>query len=909
MLDDSKAAITSQMEKDALMVQKLISEIHVHLSSNNSLFKIGFNDNLALIAIFASVYGGLCHREGLNTLIKQLLTEKNPLFQTNHFIHFELVFKAKNTPLNYHKGSESLTLQRWFPDKLTSVAIYNFLKFHKKKTTTTNLDDFDIWKYITSFWSSFNTPKVSSFSRFCKAASVVMIRSHYPNTPLFLISHMNSTLLSASMPLSSFQLFFNMATNKKYIPIKKNLRITRLKHHEKYNFSRCFNLPSSNEVEKWVNLIRNAVNPKTALCNKNNWPERFTKNLLSLLKDPSPIAVEILISRMLDKIEANRWKAISTPNSYISEIGEAWLNCAIYEQISEFDEDDSEFLYKKITQSIERFTEQKKLRTEDLFEYAAINFAITLPKTLQTDKVIRKNYVRSTIIPPHLYKQIRFDTNEALQHESSFYRTTIDLIIIIAFRCGLRPKEIFKLQLIDVDKNEDWLFIQKNKFGDNKTAQSKRKIPLKLLLNDDELKTFRQYINKRKLLHKTTNKALIFSKNASDDIQFNESELSTIFNYFANKHLILTDSPLYQCRHSFISNLMIMFFGCNELKSTFTDYRADFFDRLKNEFCGKSLLNELWQIAGAAGHLTPETTLRSYSHTCDLLLYSQTKNLELKQPINFWEKLCRMPTKVVREYKNDGIINLSDTYKFILPRLEKFVKKSSAPLKFTIGNNLPDFSCKTPTIYDCIDTLKLHDQGINNSTISEVLSIKSDIISKWLEVASDIKEFFKTTKKQYRLYPSTSNNLHPPMPQESDEIHHLHILQQHITPILTNNRRLTWCMSYMFFNVLATHSCIRFKNYKKLKDFINIIEEELPLPMKWVIKVKQEKKYMEIQLDDIKESQNGFIDAQLYYHIEGRANSSNQILQYLFHVNSIYIAGIEDEPVPNSHFVYLVTES
>ena len=72
------------------------------------------------------------------------------------------------------------------------------------------------------------------------------------------------------------------------------------------------------------------------------------------------------------------------------------------------------------------------------------------------------------------------------------------VIIIIAYRTGVRIGELQKMKFRDIELSDELILtIASNEKGDNKTPSANRKIHLNILLNPKELRFVRKYINQK----------------------------------------------------------------------------------------------------------------------------------------------------------------------------------------------------------------------------------------------------------------------------------------------------------------------------------------------------------------------------------------------------------------------------
>jgi integrase len=208
------------------------------------------------------------------------------------------------------------------------------------------------------------------------------------------------------------------------------------------------------------------------------------------------------------------------------------------------------------------------------------------------------------------------------------------LILILCYRAGLRSGEATHLKLNDID-NKNWIIhVRTNNLHRTKTLKSNRRVPVDLLLSEEEKALINRRIELVKQYHpdaenpwllcdKTTSRCLVYIDKHTSRINHalkvvsgdNTLRLHHARHSFANYLLLLTNE-LYYSRHVYV-----------ELqKWCRTDDIENFSHLVTTLLTGKqtSKSNVLHAISLAMGHASPETTLRSYIHVLGLL--HATKN-------------------------------------------------------------------------------------------------------------------------------------------------------------------------------------------------------------------------------------------------------------------------------------------
>lgn len=210
------------------------------------------------------------------------------------------------------------------------------------------------------------------------------------------------------------------------------------------------------------------------------------------------------------------------------------------------------------------------------------------------------------------------------------------LAAILGYRCGLRRREIQMLLLHDIHPEPDpYLVVRSSEFARLKSHSSHRRLPLRAIVPDDELKLLLEHVARRKA---TLDEAcgLVFSRQGEPRTPLADAELFAPITA-AFQAIIGLTTPRFRfhhLRHSFANWLFLALVridnpelardGSRLLQlSSFSQERdhilADtFFPRLLGTPQAPTRKN-LYIVSGLLGHLSPQTTAHSYLHLIDWL--------------------------------------------------------------------------------------------------------------------------------------------------------------------------------------------------------------------------------------------------------------------------------------------------
>lgn len=231
-----------------------------------------------------------------------------------------------------------------------------------------------------------------------------------------------------------------------------------------------------------------------------------------------------------------------------------------------------------------------------------------------------KKHTRSGLISEPLFKAL-LQHIEKLTDLNDIDKLALQSICILAYRCGLRLNELYKLQLKNLENSKTgWLEIRPNRFGDNKTASGLRKVPVFSLLLEHECGIVADYIRFKRgqNLSKTSP---LFTMGEDTHRPFNTFAVS---NYVGKVLRALSGEDhliFYHLRHSCFSRLQLMLESCNpkKLLPNFYPYSEKQTAELRQKLFKSTYSNGYWEIAALGGHESPLVTFMHYFHLSDLL--------------------------------------------------------------------------------------------------------------------------------------------------------------------------------------------------------------------------------------------------------------------------------------------------
>lgn len=235
----------------------------------------------------------------------------------------------------------------------------------------------------------------------------------------------------------------------------------------------------------------------------------------------------------------------------------------------------------------------------------------------------RKDGVKAVSnVDANLISEKEYDLIRAtiLKFEDSGYTQIIYWIFILGYRAGLRIGEALSIQIRDIQlselsarNTELILLVRENEYVDIKSYDSRRQLPLHLLLTASEYEEFRVFCLMRKEVTKHS-RVMLFS--TGNDIV--APLLDAVVHDLVHEAMreVTGDSSLHfhHLRHSFANNIILAY---HDILPPWSG--PSHLDKLMETLGLRNTRKGLYFIAQLFGHASPSETLKSYIHCLELV--------------------------------------------------------------------------------------------------------------------------------------------------------------------------------------------------------------------------------------------------------------------------------------------------
>ncbi|WP_216937811.1 site-specific integrase [Acinetobacter sp. BY484] len=202
-------------------------------------------------------------------------------------------------------------------------------------------------------------------------------------------------------------------------------------------------------------------------------------------------------------------------------------------------------------------------------------------------------------------------------HFSPHDMNTFSVIFTLAFRTGMRIKEILGLRVKDIEGpacTSLWIrpYRYKQQQHHLKTDSAERNLPVSILLKPDEYQAWQDYcISKRISSHQ--NDSLFSLWNSEEHLSAHL--VSQTFSHLIYSILPSARYSFHSLRHSATNYLALVLNMPYRMVKVFTDYTEEDYCRIRGHLIRSSTAQDLWyRLAHLLGHITPKETFKSYIH-------------------------------------------------------------------------------------------------------------------------------------------------------------------------------------------------------------------------------------------------------------------------------------------------------
>lgn len=585
---------------------------------------------------------------------------------------------------------------------------------------------------------------------------------------------------------------------------------------------------ASSELLKLLTKAIKQDDPKTKLSS-----EKLHQRLDHIVAIGLPLNQEVLVRWLLTKIQTC---GASTIRTYHSSLTRRWLNATNGIQINDMDSADFEDIYMTLIDEIEKSSRKVYVaeRLSQLHGFAVANYGFP-PLVNSLIQEVKSKHTRAGFIDEALFTGL-LQQVELISDLNPEEKNTVKSILIFAYRGGLRLSEIVKLRLCDIEHSSTgWLEIRNNKYGNNKTAAARRRIPLMLLLLPHEKLIIDEHLRYKASMSKT-NKRLIFTLGQDEHKPIDNMLISTFVAQTLRTLSGLDFLVFHHLRHSCLSRLQIMLeiHNTHSLLPNVVSYPANIQTKILYQICGKSVRNRYYAIAAFAGHSSPATCFNNYFHFTDWIIGYKLAyaKVPISREVAVRLGLCSRREYVKLKSEKDDLYPI-DFQSYLSQKLQP-KKLKTMIVKQTTTSFAPP-SKKQPQRYSfnlCYTVLEHIQEGYDITEVASKFRIEPTVINHWIENANHLKTLKTSVKTRETSRLFTNNRTSKLLPPKCNTDQELALIDKIIIKIRsqykTQKKGMKWAVKFALDHCNSNQSGIYFNKPAELYHFIKVMKFAIP---------------------------------------------------------------------------------
>lgn len=475
----SSVRIPQSRTRDFFKMGSCGSEIYQYWRAAFSLApaKIpSLNAQLADAGLSALFYGGLACPQALLAFVNHLRMEKQPLNQFGELQWLDLVWDAPDFAHNIMVADEGKTLRRFYPDYHTRLFIWRYLQarqvLESEPITATELWQLILERLRAVMLDAQESIPKSLAALLLGAPSVTEMLDNV-SLPQILLEYSRGEIEAMSLPEhfhgSWLQPDLSPEAEYKKISMAELQDVFGALTHKHSHHKRH----TSQYIGKVLRDMDHALRQNKLGIKRSAKDARDELRLL--LSADHPVALAMLLEWLINDLQRLE---LSSVKRYFFEVKSVWFSDPAVFEIHKLDSNNLEALYDGMLEQRTDIGARNYLagRLKDLHIIGVTKFNLAkVEGVFRSDKA--NPFVRAAMIPEVIFQHM-LQRTQNVYDAAEVFKEGLAVLLLLAYRLGLRRGELIKLRIKDVEESEQcWLFIRDNKYGNNKSHSAGRKIP------------------------------------------------------------------------------------------------------------------------------------------------------------------------------------------------------------------------------------------------------------------------------------------------------------------------------------------------------------------------------------------------------------------------------------------------
>lgn len=541
---------------------------------------------------------------------------------------------------------------------------------------------------------------------------------------------------------------------------------------------------------------------------------------------------ELLLKWLIHHLTTEK-NEVSTANRYFGAIGGHWLAATAGVDLYSLSSDDFIELYQEIMNRTDTQHElhYKARRFENLHLFAQQEFDLPpLNQPLSEGSDITP-HVSAAIVDEALFSALlrQIDYIDDLDHAA---KRMLKCYLLIAYRTGLRPGEVAKLRLKDIEPSSvGWLFVRESRHGHNKTDSALRKVPLFPLLTDNEKSLMESYLRDRLMACRKRYNELLFHAEGNPFEVVNTGQISLMVKEILSQLTGGIYYRLYHLRHTALSRLQLLahddLITLPEVIKAMLPYPPSQKWTISKLIFGEGRLRDRYSaLAVFAGHSSPDITFRSYLHFTDLLLGCHLAVNAQEIPEETANIALGVRPHRYKVMQKSGNITPVRLLPFFRKRLVPFMGPvSSIRQGIILEKNEVE---KSSHYIQALAVLRGIERGHEYQEVALQYRLTPELVKRWIDAATALR-MLKTPRGIDRLFSKRRcNALLPAEPTDIADRKDISSALQACRELKSTPEgkvELQWAIQYCLTHTTSSHTSIFFDKETEFQRFMAVVSK------------------------------------------------------------------------------------
>ena len=648
-------------------VQRAASAFSSFINNRARIAEMRDRDVVPLVLFSAACFGGLAEpralfafgqmlRSGSVTLNSLRLPDRQRICWLN------LQF-ATNRSNNLLVDRKPVCLRRFFVDGMTLILLMHHFERDvpaSKPYRARNALVVDIRNSLRRLCGEDLIPGTMTLNRFCRGAIGVAESLPGVELPHYIVEYATGLIDSVSLPEDYFLAYLG----KRSFPGGRPGKTVRLESRKPHGHEAGMDP----ELDGHIRAIRDLfAGLRGVIANRRR--AHVVSKLRSHISESTSENARLLAEYFLHLLErSKRPVQPMTPARYSNWISKAWLLEFEGIDLKSLDEEEWFDKYEAIVeQAAPHARADLACRLMDFHRYLSEHHGLKPVPTDLAGLYRRVRLVRARAISETQFAAFIAGLGAFVDDPED--RACLRWLFTLCFRLGARIGEASQVRFRDIERTGDpMIFFRANRFGNTKT-RSPHQLRLHRFLTDSEKAAFRTWRTDRRVTDITENDELpLFSPAGKPDEVWDTRSLASLFTTVMYEVAGIHYSP-HACRHSFASRLLWL--AEDEMPPDGNPFDDKALKRLKSAVftAAPRCRDRIWHLSAVFNHADPGTTLGSYVHFLDWMLYRKISASEREIDIDAFFELTAMnqEEKRLKRLKQRSGARVEDALSLVYP--------------------------------------------------------------------------------------------------------------------------------------------------------------------------------------------------------------------------------------------------